>query len=112
MPHGGEVLQSGDDFVLVHDRHRIADCGEPFGIIEVHAFWALQVQEMAQRLFTERQEGQAHRARVVPGRLGQVGPRQMRRRAKSGQHVRRQGEVQHLLGGHPQNGGPPALDGL
>jgi hypothetical protein len=70
---GGEILEAGDDLVLAHDRYRLVYCSQALGISEVHAFRALQIEKMSQRLFTERQQGQADRCRVVPGGLGQVG---------------------------------------
>ena len=103
-----EVLAAGNDVPLVHLRRRPAYRGEASGVVQVHAFRALQEHEVPQRLLAEWQQCQLDAGRVVRSRSGQVRPDQVRRGANGGQHVLHEGQVQHLLGGDMRHLLPPA----
>src|SRR5262249_8184896 len=75
---GPELLQVRRDLLASHDQDRVFDRGQPLGIVQIHALGPLEEQEMTKRLLTERKQLKAHPTGIVPGRLGQVGPRQMR----------------------------------
>ena len=52
---------------------------------------------MAKCLLTERKQLKAHATGIVPGRLGQVGPRQVGTDADGRQQVAGDGQMEHLL---------------
>ena len=107
---GPELLQVRRDFLGSHDRDRVFDRGQPLGIVQIHALGPLEEQEVAKCLLTERKQLEADSARIVPGWLGQVGPRQMRAYPDGRQQVAGDGQMKHLLLGNHEDRGSPPLD--
>ena len=78
MSDGLELLQVRCDLLRAHDRNCTVDSVESFGVVDVQAFRPLQEQEVAQRLFAERQQRKPDPGWVVLGGLWQVGSAEVR----------------------------------
>src|SRR5262249_11469054 len=71
---------------------------------------SLEKQEVAKCLLTERKQLKTHSTGIVPGWLGQVGPRQMGTYPNGRQQVAGDGQMEHLLLGNPHDRGSPPFD--
>ena len=109
VPHRGEILQPGHQFVR-GDRVRRRAGKEALRVRALHALGPFQVQEVRQRGVAERQERKLHARRKVLGAAREVRPGQAGRRADRGHHVRDQRKVQHLLDGDSGEHLVPARD--
>src|SRR5262249_51145564 len=107
---GSELLQVRRDLLRPHDRDRVFYRGQAFGIGQVHALGSLEEQEVAKCLLTERKQFEAHSTWIVPGRLGQVRPRQVGAYADGRQQVAGDGQMEHFLLGNREDRGSPPLD--
>ena len=82
----------------------------PFGAVQLHALGPLQEDEVPERRRPERHECQVHPGGIVVRGCREVRTREVRSRSDRRQQVVHEREVEHLLGRHVRDRGPPAVD--
>ena len=107
----GELLTTRHDLLGAHGCQPRPSGLEPHGVGPLHAFRALQVDEMLQRRLAEWEQAKLHTGRIALRLVGKVWPAHKRRRPNGGQQILDHRPMQHLLGRDVKDHLAPTLHG-
>jgi hypothetical protein len=97
MAHGRVVLRAGHEPVRPRDALVPQRRLEARAVEQIHAFGALEIDEVIERRPIEGREGDHYAGRVIAGGHGEVRALEVRRRADGREQVGDEREVQHLV---------------